>query len=96
METYLDIMGEDFIARIEYEITHRATRGRFSGPPELCYPDEPAEFIITDIELWLDRGRSPIGPGFLATGAFFYVLAEFLYDRVEEYIWECQYLGDHA
>jgi hypothetical protein len=88
LRTYFNFMGEDFIAQIEYRVSYFGCRGRISGPPERCFPDEPAEFEIDNIELWPDLGVKPQTPGFLATGALFDSLCEFFFDRVETHIFD--------
>ena len=44
-----DYLGDvDCVIAYDYS---PAQRGRYSGPPEDCYPDEPAEVDITDVVL---------------------------------------------
>jgi hypothetical protein len=48
----LGVLGER-TARIWYFYTPEQ-RGRYSGPPEDCYPDEPAEVDISRVEVAID------------------------------------------
>jgi len=55
---------EDMSVRIEYDY-YPARRAQISGPPEWCYPEEPAEWGITGIRVmpngykdWIMTDRS--------------------------------------
>ena len=80
--SYLDLMGHDFLAEIEIRVTDfgQGPTG-LSGPPELSDPGWGPEFEIEEIILHLDEPRR-FGPGFVATGAFFEVLANHFEDDV--------------
>ena len=41
---------DEYTFIIEYDYTP-PQRGRYSGPPEDCYPDEPEELEITSVKL---------------------------------------------
>lgn len=72
---YLDMMGFDFIAEVEFRVTYWGCKAQTYGPPENCYPAEGPEWEVDAIYLRDDRvGR--IGPEFEATGALLDVLAE--------------------
>ena len=47
---YIDIGGEEFTCEAKVNYTPEDP-GRISGPPERCYPPEPAEVDILD-ETW--------------------------------------------
>jgi hypothetical protein len=36
---------------VELRCTHPPMKGRFYGPPEDCYEDEPGEYEITDVAI---------------------------------------------
>ena len=75
MQTYLDLMGFDFIAEIDWTLTNPGRRARTYGPPEDCYPAEDPEWHIHSITLYRDDGGHNYGPPFEATGELFFVLA---------------------
>jgi hypothetical protein len=86
MRIGFNFMGEDFIADIEYYVNHGPIRGRYYGPPEDCYPSEPAEWDIESICLY--PYDHPTHPGFEATGELLRYLANHFSDAIEEHIWE--------
>lgn len=52
--TGIDIMGFDFCVTAEIEIYHWGCEAKLSGPPENCYPAEPAEWFPIRYTLRLD------------------------------------------
>ena len=49
----------DSEVRVEYYYS-AGQRGRYTGPPELCYPDEPEEVVILSAlvnGIWVDAGE---------------------------------------
>ncbi len=84
--TYLNFMGEDFIAKIEFEVT---------SPPRAAIidhvyggePPEGPEWDVDSIHLMQDfPGHS--GAPFEATGALFNHLCEFFSDDIAQYIYD--------
>ena len=68
--SYINIMGRDFEADIDYFVTHEGC------PPIIDYvnggdPGEDPEWEIETITLREDRGWADLGPDFEATGEFF-------------------------
>jgi len=57
LETTVSCQLGDFDVLVEYSYTP-AQRGRYSGPPEDCYPDEPEEIEIEAIT-WIDGTPFP-------------------------------------
>lgn len=49
-ELYFGELIGEIECMIEYDYTP-AQAGRLYGPPENCYPDEPAEVDITDVHI---------------------------------------------
>lgn len=86
---------------MEIEFTyHAGTPGRFSGPPEDCYPDEPAEVEIDGVyvsdwdefaEWWGANGDTPVFAPNLDT------LLDKLADREHDAIYEaaCEQAEDY-
>lgn len=74
METYLNFMGEDFVADVDYYVSD------YGSPPIIDYvhggdPGSDPEWDILSITLMRDIGGGVVGPAFEATGALFDVLA---------------------
>ena len=49
----------DSEVRVEYDYS-TGQRGRYTGPPEFCYPDEPEEVVILSVlvnGIWVDAGE---------------------------------------
>lgn len=46
MKITFQVLGLSFEAEIDYT---PGTPGRYSGPPEKCYPDEPSEIEFTSL-----------------------------------------------
>jgi hypothetical protein len=86
MIVYLNFMGEDFIAEVDYRVTYLGCAARTYGPPEDCYPAELPEWEIDSIFLLRDNADKPAGPAFKATGALFVVLANL--DKINDKILE--------
>lgn len=49
-EITIEIMGQEFPAEVAFNYTP-AIDGRYSGPPEDCYPSEPEEFDIQSLKI---------------------------------------------
>ena len=95
MELPLNFMGEDFIAEIDYTVTHRGCAAQTYGPPENCYPAEGPEWDVDSIVLWRDTSEGFSG-GFEATGELFNALSEHFSDQISEAINSAEsYDGDY-
>ena len=58
----------DLPIRVDYRITARAQPARSYGPPERCYPPEPAEYeiervLICGVPIPLDKLPEAVGEG---------------------------------
>lgn len=74
MRTYLNFMGEDFVADVDYRVTYWGCAAKLYGPPENCWPAEAPEWEVESIVLMWDRPGG-LGAEFEATGALFDHLA---------------------
>lgn len=73
---------EHYDVEIEFHISSWGSPGQYSGPPELCYPNEPMEGWI--IDAWIApppwaRGRYP-------HDAMPFALIDLERERIEEHI----------
>lgn len=55
MNTYIEILGQEYLVEYNYEITSEGCPAQISGPPENCYPAESMEFDLFDITLWTTK-----------------------------------------
>lgn len=76
MQVYLELMGFDFIAEVDWTLTHRGTppSGGLNGPPENYDPGSDPEWEINTIHLQRDLWMGKLGPAFQATGQLFETL----------------------
>ena len=90
MQVYLMFMGFDFVADVDWTLTHRGTppSGGLNGPPENYDPGSDPEWEITAIHLQRELPLGKLGPAFQATGALFDTLydLEFIHDEIMAYI----------
>ena len=77
MQVYLMFMGFDFIADVDWTLTHKGTppSGGLNGPPENYDPGSDPEWDITAIHLQQDLWMGKLGPAFKATGELFETLS---------------------
>jgi hypothetical protein len=60
-ETTVELEGNEVEVTVEYSYSP-GTPGKFYGPPENCYPDEPAECEVEVIYLTADKAKTDIMP----------------------------------
>jgi hypothetical protein len=82
-----NFLGEDFLAEIEYRVTHWGCDAKTYGPPEDCYPAEASEWEVESIAIWWDIPGKDY-PMHETTGALFNVLAKYFSSMIEEAISE--------
>lgn len=58
-EIHFEMGGCAFVATGWY---HPPVAGRYSGPPESCYPDEPAEFEIETVSVMITEENGKEAP----------------------------------
>lgn len=84
MQIFLNFMGADFVAEVDWTLTYEGHPGQTYGPPENCFPPEDPEWDINSITLHECRYeqnaqgrvyREYLGPPFEATGKLFTCLA---------------------
>jgi hypothetical protein len=81
-------MGFDFLAEIEYRVTHWGCPAKTYGPPENCYPAEAPEWEVESIAIALDFPHQDY-IWHTTTGALFTTLADHFAPAIEAAI-------DHA
>ena len=90
MTFYVDIMGYDFVADVDYTVTS------YGSCDSWYEPGDPVEFEVNSIVLYRDEPLTAKEhksgfiktPQFEATGALFEVLDEFLSEKIAEQICE--------
>jgi hypothetical protein len=85
--------GFDFLAEIEYRITHWGCPAKTYGPPENCYPAEAPEWEVESIAIWLDIPGEDY-PMHETTGKLFLSLADHFAPAIEEAISEYEFAPD--
>jgi hypothetical protein len=78
MLLYFDMMGFDWEAEVEYDVTSWGSSDSWTEP------GDPIEIEVNEIWISLDKGRAVKTPFFLATGAFWCVLEELFHDKICE------------
>jgi len=86
-------LGEDFLAEVEFRVTHWGCPAKTYGPPENCYPAEAPEWEVESIAIWWDKVGEDY-PMHEATGAFLDTLAEYFAGQIEEAISEYSFAPD--
>jgi len=90
MQVYLFFMGFDFVADVDWTLTHRGSppTGGLNGPPENYDPGSDPEWNITAISLQRELPMGKLGPSFEATGQLFNTLSdlEIIHDEILTYI----------
>lgn len=76
MHITFNAIGLNFDAEISYT---PATPGRYSGPPEDCYPDDPAELEILSLTC---EGKDAM---FLLDGTCFEAIEQAAYEAADSY-----------
>ena len=65
---------ESYDVLVVYQVSYWGDPGRFSGPPEHCYPPEPMEFNLTSVEIaprpWAERFYADPGRGVVRNPRF--------------------------
>jgi hypothetical protein len=77
MQVYLEFMGFDFIADVDWVLTHKGSppTGGLNGPPENYDPGSDPEWEISTIHLQRELPMGKLGPAFQATGELFKTLS---------------------
>jgi hypothetical protein len=77
MQVYLEFMGFDFIADVDWVLTHKGSppTGGLNGPPENYDPGSDPEWDISTIHLHRELPMGKLGPAFQATGELFKTLS---------------------
>jgi hypothetical protein len=77
MQVYLEFMGFDFIADVDWVLTHKGSppTGGLNGPPENYDPGSDPEWDISTIHLQRELPMGKLGPAFQATGELFKTLS---------------------
>jgi hypothetical protein len=88
-----ELMGFDFVATVEAEVTYLGLPAKLSGPPERCWPEEPPEYDITSIEIQHDVFMEP-GPKWRVDpkSKQFGFLSQFLDDDIYPQV--CEFLSE--
>jgi hypothetical protein len=58
MRTYVDFNGDRLDVEVEYRVISMGSKGRYSGPPEDCYPGEGPELDIEAVLLVDEDGKT--------------------------------------
>jgi hypothetical protein len=92
-----ELMGFDFYAAVEVEVTYLGLPAKTYGPPENCYPEEPPEYEVRSIVFELDAPGMWAKPSrFDCTvdpkSKQFSFLAEFLDDQIYEQV--CEFMSE--
>jgi hypothetical protein len=85
--------GFDFLAEIEYRVTHWGCPAKTYGPPENCYPAEAPEWEVESIAIWLDKVGEDY-PMHETTGKLFVSLAHYFDAEIEQAIDEYEFAPD--
>jgi hypothetical protein len=87
------LMGFDFLAEIEYRVTHWGCPAKTYGPPENCYPAEAPEWEVESIAIWLDIPGEDY-PMHETSGKLLDSLADHFAEQIEEAISEYEFAPD--
>jgi len=77
MHVYLSFMGFDFIAEVDWTLTHPGTppTGGLNGPPENYDPGSDPEWDMGRIHLRRELPMGKLGPAFEVTGQLYKVIS---------------------
>jgi hypothetical protein len=90
---HFTLMGFDFLAEIEYRVTHWGCPAKTYGPPENCYPEESPEWEVESIAIWLDIPGEDY-PMHETSGNFLYSLEDHFAGEISAAIAEYEFAPD--